>query len=424
MNDYRDNMDNLEVFEPTVTPTTIVTTQYPHERKKSGFARKLLLTMLAVAVGGIFLGLGLSVGYIAMQHFVETRAEEPTLIAQEPAVYTIAHERQVITIDSQTPDFTEIIAQVKDSVVSIQVTTALRGGGFLPPSEHHGAGSGFIFAMDDEYVFIATNHHVVANTSAITVSLDDNERVPANMIGSEPDYDLAVLAVSLEVLEEKGVPFSIAALGCSDRMRMGDSVVAIGNAMGAGQTVTKGIISAVNLQITVQDQSARTSLTLDVMQTDAAVNQGNSGGPLVNQYGEVIGIVTAKLFGHGIEGMGYVLPTNNIYDFLMEIKELGTERHAWLGIHSEEVNENIRSMFNLPSTGLLIRMVVEDSPAYHAGFQEWDLLVSFDGHPVANHPELLAAMSLRRPGDEASVGVYRNGELIEISIVLGSRPLT
>jgi len=289
--------------------------------------------------------------------------------------------------------------------------------------ELQGAVSGFFFAHDDEYAFVATNQHVIANTASILVSIDDNYSVPARVIGAEPDYDLAVLAVSLIDLEEKGVPFILAELGCSDSMRMGDPVVAIGNAMGAGQTVTKGIISAVNLQITVFDQNANSSLTLNVFQTDAAVNHGNSGGPLINQHGEVVGIVTAKLFGQGIEGMGYVLPANDINDLMIELKELGSERHPWIGIHSHEINEEHRNMFGLPSTGLMIEVAVEDSPAYIAGIRARDLLVRFDGHDIESRLCLVYAMTDSRPGDEVIVGVYRIGEEIEymeFTVVLGS----
>jgi len=161
-------------------------------------------------------------------------------------------------------------------------------------------------------------------------------------------------------------------------------------------------------------------LTLDVLQTDAAVNQGNSGGPLINQNGEVIGIVTAKLFGHGIEGMGYVLPVNDVRDLLIDLQEQGPTRHVWLGIYHEEITEPIRQMFNLPATGVLVTRVVEYSPAYFSGFMEWDLMVSFGGLEVTSRDDFLLALWEHEPGDEVVVGVYRNGVLIELVVELGS----
>ena len=333
---------------------------------------------------------------------------------------SITLEPMFITIDPQIPDFTNIISQVKDAVVSINVTTVVSGGGFFPPTEQTGAGSGFIFDYDDEYVFIATNHHVIAYADAITISLDDNERISAMAIGSHTDTDLAVLVVSRALLDEKNVPYAVAKLGCSDIMRMGDTVIAIGNAMGAGQTVTMGIVSAVDLQITVRDPNSRTNLTLDVLQTDAAVNHGNSGGPLINQNGEVIGIVTAKLFGQGIEGMGYVLPINNIRDLLNDLLESGPERHVFIGLGTREITEEIQESFSLPATGMMVWEVVTGGPAYMAGIIPWDLIVRLGDYDVTDFQDYVAALAATSPGDEVIVGVYRNGEYMEILVTMGS----
>jgi len=390
--------------------------------RSSGIFKKMLITMLAIAIGGAFLGLGLGAGYIATRHFMDSRTTPAIEMPQDMQINTIQLESPVVSIDPRTPDFTDVIAQVKDSVVSINVTSAPRQGGgiFGGIPENHGAGSGFFFAQDEEYVFVATNHHVIAGAATITVSIDDDTRIPARIIGSAPDYDLAVLAVTKVDLEEKGVPFVLATLGCSDTMRMGDSVVAIGNAMGAGQTVTKGIISAVDMQITVHDPSTNAVLTLDVMQTDAAVNQGNSGGPLINQYGEVVGIVTAKLFGHGIEGMGYVLPVSNIEHMLADMQETGSIRIPFMGIQHYDVDEALRDMFNLPSVGVLIRSVSEGAPAYIAGLMERDIIVRFDGEVVYGQQQFIDLLLARRPGDTVTIGVYRNNEYMEVELTLGS----
>jgi len=417
------NHDNLnpEIF-PTINhePNPI----YTQPEKKNNFPRIMLVVMLAVAIGGTFLGLGLGAGYVTMRHFLP---EAPTISSESalagPGFHSVSIEPVTITIDPHIPDFTDVIATVKDAVVSINVSATVSRGGFFPPTEQPGSGSGFIFAQDEDYVFIATNNHVIANATTITISLDDNERVYARTIGTDVESDLAVLAVAKADLEEKGVPFTIVGLGCSDSMRMGDTVVAIGNAMGAGQTATKGIVSAVNLQITVNDPSSPIPLTLDVLQTDAAVNQGNSGGPLINQYGDVVGIVTAKLFGHGIEGMGYVLPINDIRELLLMLKEEGSTRHAFIGLITTPINEQIRSQFNLPALGMLVREggVTPDGPAYHAGIMDWDLIVQFNHQTITNFEEYREALFASRPGDEIILGVYRNRVFIEIPVVLGSR---
>ena len=408
MNDFNSNMDIFNEA-PFI---------YKPPKKRRGFLRKLTLVTLSIAVGAMFLGLGIGAGYVLMQQFLPE-----AYVTQEPQPQefnSVSLEPMVVSIDPQIPDFTNVISMVKDAVVSINVTTTVSGGGFFPPTEQTGAGSGFIFAYDEEYVFIATNHHVIAYANAVTISLDDNERVSAMVIGSQTDTDLAVLAVSKAALDEKGVPYSVAELGCSDSMRMGDTVVAIGNAMGAGQTVTKGIISAVGLQITVRDPNSNVNLTLDVLQTDAAVNHGNSGGPLINHNGEVIGIVTAKLFGQGIEGMGYVLPINDIQDMLDSLLESGPERHVFIGLGTREITEEIRESFNLPATGMLVMEVVIDGPAYIAGIIPWDLIVRLGEYEVTDFQEYVAALTATNPGDEVIVGVYRNGEYMEILVTMGS----
>jgi len=405
-------------YRPAPPVPHIHTTPHTPPPRKSGFLRKLTTVTLSIAVGAMFLGLGIGAGYVTMLHLLpDTPVHE---VQPRNDFTTITQEPILVTIDPSIPDFTDTIAEVKDSVVSINVTAIVSGGGFFPSFEQPGAGSGFIFDYDDEYVFIATNHHVIAEASSITISLDDNERVDAVVIGSHVDTDLAVLAVSKEDLLEKGVPYTIAQLGCSDSMRMGDTVVAIGNAMGAGQTVTKGIISAVDLQITIQNQQNNTVLTLDVLQTDAAVNHGNSGGPLINQDGEVIGIVTAKLFGQGIEGMGYVLPINDVRTLLEDLKEVGIERHAFIGLLTRPINEDIRDLFSLPATGMLVMEVIVDGPADVAGIVPWDLIVSIDDQIITDFDVYAAALGAAYAGDEIRVGIYRNSEYMEILVVLGS----
>ena len=421
MNEFNTDNNITESYEPPRTYPVYMSPPPvyipPPPKKRSKFARVLAVALLAIAVGGTFLGAGLGAGYVAMQRLLP---EAPVAeILPHTGFHSIALEPMRITIDPHIPDFTGVIATVKDAVVSINVSSTVERGR-LPAVEQPGAGSGFIFAQDDEYVFVATNNHVVANATTITISLDDNERVEARTIGADAESDLAVLAVSKAALLEKGVPFIVVEMGCSDRMRMGDSVVAIGNAMGAGQTATKGIVSAVNLQITVNDPNSRIPLTLDVLQTDAAVNQGNSGGPLINQDGEVIGIVTAKLFGHGIEGMGYVLPINDIRDLLERLKEQGSARHAFIGLRTIEVTEVVRDQFNLPAVGMLVSEVVTGGPAYNAGITVRDLIVQFDGKTIYSLDDYREALFASHPGDEVVVGIYRNRTFMEVTVVLGS----
>jgi len=399
----------LEDVKPEMRPEINLAS---HQKPKEN---KFLLALFLICIGGATLGIGLGAGYAAMQHFLPEENAVPQ-ISETNEVASLRLTPAAIPINPQDPSFVDIIPQVKDSVVSITVLNRVAGRRNDTP----GSGSGFVFYDDGEYIFIATNNHVVEHAHEINVSLDDYERVPAQIVGLDRYSDLAVLAVSRESFEEKGVPFTVAMLGDSDAMRMGESVVAIGNSMGEGQIVTMGIISATNMQITIDDPDMRSVLTLDVMQTDAAVNRGNSGGPLVNQNGEVIGVVTAKLFGANIEGMGYAIPINDAAGILMELKENGTVRQPWIGIEHLEIAAYMRDMFNLPATGLFIMGVFPDTPAEEAGLQEHDLIVYFDGNRVENLYGLRAAMANSRPGDTVVVGIYRNHRRMDVEVTLGS----
>ncbi|MCL2388718.1 MAG: trypsin-like peptidase domain-containing protein [Defluviitaleaceae bacterium] len=382
-----------------------------------GVGSRLFVLLMAFCIGGVTLGLGLGVGYVATHHFLPVPVPLEAQEFSEAFITTVRVNPVVVPIDTDEPCFVDIIPEAKAAVVSINVTAPIGRGG---RGEIPGSGSGFIFAEDDDYVFIATNNHVIENTNSISISLDDNENVPARVVGYDRASDVAVIAASKVDLEEKGVPFVVARLGNSDLLRMGDSVIAIGNAMGEGQTVTRGIISALSLSIEIPD--VRSRLNLDVLQTDAAVNRGNSGGPLVNRYGEVIGIVTAKLIGEDIEGMGYALPINNVYSLLMDILETGSVRRTFIGINNPtDISEFLRSLFNLPSTGILVREIQEGSPADIAGILPDDLIIRFNNVRVSSAAEIRSALDNARPGEEATIEFYRDGQLMEVSVVLGSQ---
>jgi serine protease Do len=400
-----DDMNTATVLQTFEEPT-------PKPPKRKG--RKFLFALLIVVMGCATLGVGIGVGYTVAQNFITNAESEGAPVGGE--VTSVRVNPLTIPIDPQDPNIADIIPQVKDAVVSISVlASSNRMFGMDTP----GSGSGFIFFQDEEYVYIATNSHVIEGATTITVSLDDNENVPAHVVGRDPASDLAVLAVSKEELLEKGVPHTVATFGDSDAMRMGDTVLAIGNAMGEGQTVTKGIVSALDLTITVGDAGMRNRVTLDVMQTDAAVNRGNSGGPLLNQYGEVIGIVTAKMMGTDIEGMGYAIPINEASLILHELKETGAIRQPFIGISYDEISEFLSRLFNLPYTGLIILQIIPDSPAESAGLMVDDIIIYFNDVRTIVTEDLIAELQNVRPGDEVEIIVFRGGERVNLDLTLG-----
>jgi len=408
-------MDDFNIIDTPATfeepkPIFEAPTPAPPKRK----VRNFFLIAVLIIIGSATLGVGIGVGNAVAQNFIQEAAAEDA--PADTPITSVRVNPLVIPINPQDPSVADIIPQVKDAVVSISVISgANRPFGMDMP----GSGSGFIFYQDDESVFIATNNHVIENANSITISLDDNENVAAHVVGTHPASDLAVLAVSRADLAEKGAPYTVAVLGDSDIMRMGDTVLAIGNAMGEGQTVTKGIVSALDLTITVGDPNTRTRLTLDVMQTDAAVNRGNSGGPLLNHHGQVIGVVTAKMMGTDIEGMGYAIPINHASAILQDLKETGAVRQPFIGIHHEEISEFLRDLFNLPYSGVLIRHVVPDSPAEHAGLMENDLIIYFNGVRTDGRDAFIAELLNHRPGDEVVITVFRDGNRVDVALTLG-----
>ena len=407
--------ETVETHEDSLNLSAQPPAAPPQEALPKRTGRKIALALLIIVAGCATLGIGIGIGNAVGQSFVpEAVADE---MYTDMQVTSVRVNPLAIPINPQDPSIADIIPKVKDAVVSISVLSgASRPFGVDMP----GSGSGFIFYEDEDSVFIATNNHVIEGANQITISLDDNENVIAHVVGADPASDLAVIAVSKADLAEKGVPYIVAAIGDSDIMRMGDTVLAIGNAMGEGQTVTKGIVSALNLTITIGDAGMRNRITLDVLQTDAAVNRGNSGGPLLNHHGEVIGVVTAKMMGSDIEGMGYAIPMNAAYTILRELKENGSILQPFMGIQHEEISEFLRDLFNLPYSGMLVRAVVPDSPAQQAGLMENDLIIYFNGVRTPGRTVFVEELLSYRPGDTVVITVFRDGEVVDLDLTLGA----
>jgi serine protease Do len=388
------------------------------EKKHSGFKRTLLIVVLAAVLGGGTLGGGLGAGYVIMNRLLPENAQTVYTSGTQAVSATEDAAPTVVPINVQAPNYASMIKDVKDSVVSINITAQMQG--FFGVQSGEGAGSGFIFSVDDRNVYIATNNHVIESAQTISISLNDRDMVAAKVVGRDEASDLAVLSVSKEELDATGVPYKAAKLGDSDAVSMGDPVIAMGNAMGEGQTATQGMISASNKTIEIQ------GVTLNVLQTDAAINAGNSGGPLFNADGEVIGINTAKYgssYGStGVEGMGYSIPINDAADILGTLRDDGVIAKPFIGVAEPEIiDKRLAEMFNLPSAGILIKTIIEDSPAEKAGMQAFDIIVSFDGHDVETFEELAALVNKTKVGDTVSMTVYRGEEKLELTLVVANR---
>jgi len=383
------------------------------------FKRVIAIIAVMAILGGGSLGLGLSVGFVLGRHYVSAApaAEDPFALSsqeaaeQEPVAFAFADQyAETLPIEVRVSDITGVVQAISGSVVSINIMVP-SGSRFLP-TYNPGSGSGIIFAADDDFIYIATNNHVVENAQSIAISLDDEYEVEATFIRGDWDADLAVISVPRESLAHK--EYHIAVFGDSDKMRVGDEVIAIGNPMGQGQTATRGIVSAINREITVDGR------TLNVLQTDAAINPGNSGGALANISGEVIGINTAKAISFHIEGMGYAIPSNEALEILEQLLKEGTSPRPHMGVTVMQITQRVREMYALPAVGAMIRGVQPGSAADEAGLREWDLIVGFNDKVIETVEELLASISGSEVGEEIRLRIYRYGaEPMDVELVIG-----
>ncbi|WP_313523987.1 S1C family serine protease [Anaerotignum sp.] len=355
---------------------------------------KFIAACLIVSIAG---GASIGAGYGAVKYYFE---DEPT-VTKTPVI------AQKVSSNVAGMSAVDIIKGVKPSVVSISTKvsgTADYFGSFSLPYESNGVGSGVIFYSDDAKIAIATNNHVIDGATSIYVTLEGDATVPAKVVGTKSESDLAVLTVSWNDLKSAGVKdVSVASFGDSDSLEVGDSVIAIGNAMGMGLSATDGMVSMTEQNINVEGNQ------LTVLQTSAAINGGNSGGPLVNSAGEVVGINTAKYNSSMAEGMGYAIPSNVIVPIVEELLENGTQPKPYIGIKGTSITSENANLYKLP-VGALIMEVTEGGPAESAGIMVGDIITSVNGKTVMDMDSLVQIIGETKVGDTVDVHVVRNGE--------------
>ena len=324
----------------------------------------------------------------------------------------------------------EIASQCKSSVVaitnqSVQEVQTMFG---TMQQQSTGSGSGVIIGKNDTELLIATNNHVVSGAESLTVCFNDNKDAvfDAKIKGTDPNNDLAVIAIQLSDISEDVLnSISIATLGDSTQMEVGDQVVAIGNALGFGQSVTTGIISAVDREVTIDDTTAT------LLQTDAAINPGNSGGALFNMKGEVIGINSAKYASDEVEGMGFAIPISKAQEILNNLMTKKTREavdesaQGYLGIQGTNIDANASKEYGMP-VGIYVYKIVEGGAAANSDLKEKDIITKFDGQSVTNMEELKQMLTYYEGGStvELTVQSLVNGVYVEhnVQITLGTKP--
>lgn len=325
-------------------------------------------------------------------------------------------------------DVSEIVSEALPSIVSITTKSVQEVQnyfgmygmyGYAPQQQEQeveGSGSGIIVGKNDDELLIATNYHVVEGADTLSVAFTDGNAVEASVKGFDEERDLAVVSVSLDDVEDDTMDaISIANIGSSDDLKVGEQVVAIGNALGYGQSVTTGIVSAKNRRMdsdnnTVTDGSDDSSDGVNLIQTDAAINPGNSGGALLNMEGEVVGINSAKLASTEVEGMGYAIAISDVTDILQNLMNetsrdnLDDSEHGVLGIEGSSVSSEAVQMYGIPA-GVFVKKVTEGGAADKAGLKANSVITEFNGKAVSSTDQLIEYLSYYEPDEEVELTV-------------------
>ncbi len=401
------------------------------ERKPGGFGSKLVKVVALALVFGLVAGAAFQGSYYAVGLLTGTSAAtddsttSTSTSSSEAATGTLVSGTAVSTAITIT-DVSEIVANVMPSVVAVTCVSYTEYSTMFGTQtyESDSAGSGFIISQDDDYIYIATNNHVISGASDITITFFDDEAVPGTVKGADSSVDLAVVAVAIsDIPSSTYSEIKVATLGSSDTLAIGESAIVIGNALGYGQSVTTGVISALDREVTLTDDDGNT-ITNELIQTDAAVNPGNSGGVLLNMNGEVVGIVSAKYSATGVEGMGYAIPISEAIDIIENLinREIVSDEEASsFGIYGVDVTTDISAQYGMP-TGVYVSKVVEGSGAEAAGIKKGDVITSFDGHTVSSAAEISELLQYIPAGTTVEVTVAQAStgyEEATIQVTLG-----
>lgn len=400
----------------------------------------LTLSLCAVLAGGLAAGSFEGVNKLAGWSGATT-VEAASNKDETTLTYAKSEKKDADTSDSKSDtgkdtgstakgnlDVSEIASEALPSIVSITTKSVQEVQnyfgmygmyGYAPQQQEQeveGSGSGIIVGKNDDELLIATNYHVVEGADTLSVAFTDGNAVEASVKGFDEERDLAVVSVSLDDVKDDTMDaISIAKIGSSDDLKVGEQVIAIGNALGYGQSVTTGIVSAKNRRMdsdnnTVTDGSDDSSDGVNLIQTDAAINPGNSGGALLNMEGEVVGINSAKLASTEVEGMGYAIAISDVTDILQNLMnetsrdKLDDSEHGVLGIKGSSVSSEAVQMYGIPA-GVFVKEVTEGGAADKAGLKANSVITEFNGKTVSSSDQLIEYLSYYEPDEEVELTV-------------------
>lgn len=369
-------------------------------KNENGIGKKIAKLVASAAVFGLVAGACFVGVSVVKDKFYPSTADK----IETTSGTTSAKKDTSSGSGSNSQNVASVVNEVMPSVVSITSTIQSSNYYGFGTQESEGAGSGFIIAKTKDSLMIATNNHVVSDATSLTVGFVDDTTAKATVVGTDSSADLAVISVKIkDIKDATASKIKVATLGSSDDLKVGEEVVAIGNALGYGQSVTTGVVSAKNREVSLTDG------TMNLLQTDAAINPGNSGGVLINMDGQVIGINNAKLEDTSVEGMGYAIPITTAKTILTDLMNAGsvsTKDAAFLGVVGRDINESYSSALGIPS-GIYVSQVVSGSPAQKAGISAGDVIVKFEGNNVSTMSGLKEKLAIKKANTKVKITFKR-----------------
>ena len=395
-----------------------------NEELKRKLKKAASISLCAVLAGGLATGTYTGVNYLTgYEQSVQAASKEQITLLKSDKESDDSDSKEESTAKGSL-DVSDIVEETMPSIVSITTKSVEevqsyygmfgQYGAYSPEQrEVQGSGSGIIIGKNDTELLIATNYHVVDGAETLSVGFCDSTACEAKVKGYDSEKDLAVVAVSLDDIDSDTMnAISIATIGNSDNLKVGEQVVAIGNALGYGQSVTTGIVSAKNRQLnsddTVGDYDSDSNSATNLIQTDAAINPGNSGGALLNMNGEVVGINSAKLASTEVEGIGYAIAISDVTDTIESLMNEETrdkvEDHGVLGITVQTVDSAVTEAYGVPE-GVLVREVTEGGAADDAGIEARSIITKFAGKTVTTKEQLVDFLSYYEPGEDVELTI-------------------
>ena len=421
------------------------------EKKRGGYFKKALAAVSLGLFFGVFAGLGLYVveyttdligGHsdktVEAEVSAETKATslaEAEAPAKEQTAADATPIKQSDTATTVVTDVTEVVKAVMPAIVAVNnhYTETMSWFGQSMDSEADASGSGIIVGLNDSELLIVTNYHVVEDTDKLTVQFNEGSEAEAFIKGQDSKMDLAVIAVPVTELSDSTMQaIEVATLGNSDTLEVGEPAIAIGNSLGYGQSVTTGVISALNRSISLSASNMYSGDSVEgtFIQTDAAINPGNSGGALLNIKGEVIGINSNKIGGSAVEGMGYAIPISAASPIIAELmlretkSKVAEEERGYLGISGISVTQEVSRAYGMPE-GVYIAQVYEGTAAAAAGLKQGDIITAFGGNKIASMEELQKELEFYAKGETVDVKVMTmtmsGYEEITVQLTLGNK---